>query len=289
MQTLMNRLSPKRLAWILALSTVMLGGCWSSQNTDSASGSGEVRSGSDRQAAPTIRVYMAEFQEFGEVVGITAASDEFVDLRMRLEAADGEPLPDAELKISSLVGNELSDESLPTDKDGWVDIRIRPRLPGEDVLTFTGGGISKQVSLYITDDAYGHPMEHLAERAVDLPEVEGVVPWQTMTDIGTREGRHGLLEPIFTSDVRELHGKDVRIQGFMLPLDNSDRQQHFLLSRTPPSCFYCLPGGPENVVEVRTERPVEFSFDPMVIAGRMELLEDSELGLFYRLSNGKKE
>ena len=239
--------------------------------------------------APSIIVYMTDFRDHGEVVGITAASDEFIDLTVRLEGAEGDALADAELKVSSLAGNDLSHTATTADAAGEVALRVRPRRAGEDVLTFTGAGISKQVSLYITDEAYGHPMEHLSERATELPDVEGAVPWRVLTDIELREDNLGLPLPVFTPEVRALDGKDVRVQGFMLPLDNNDRQSHFLLVRTPPSCFYCLPGGPENVVEVRTSKPVPFGFDPIVIAGRMELLEDSDLGLFYRMDGGRLE
>ncbi|MCC5810881.1 MAG: DUF3299 domain-containing protein [Ectothiorhodospiraceae bacterium] len=240
-------------------------------------------------AAPSIRIYMTDMEEFGEVAGVTASSDEFVELTLRLEDAEGEALVEELLEISSLVGNELSISEATTDEDGYVKLRLTPALPGEDVLTFTGGGISKQLSIYITDDAYGHPMEHMEARAVDLPEVEGAVSWDVMTGIDTREGQHGLLEPVFNDTVRRLDGQDVKIQGFMLPLDSSERQKHFILTRTPPSCFYCLPGGPESVVEIEADRPLEFTFEPVVLSGRMELLENSDMGLFYRLKNARLE
>ncbi len=243
----------------------------------------------EEKGAPSIRIYMTDMEEFGEVAGVTASSDEFVELTLRLEDAEGTPLTDELLEISSLVGNELSARGATTDDEGYVRMRMKPVLPGEDVLTFSGGGISKQLSIYITDDAYGHPMEHLESRAVDLPEVEGAVSWETMTGIDTREGSYGLLEPVFNDAVRRLDGQTVKIQGFMLPLDSSERQKHFILTRSPPSCFYCLPGGPESVVEIEAERPLEFTFDPVVLSGTMELLENSDMGLFYRLKNARLE
>ncbi len=271
------------------LLAIGLTGCWWNDEPPPEHGPAERAAAPETAEAPDIRIYMTEHREFGEVVGITAASDEFIDLSLRLENPAGDAIAESQLEISSLVGNDLSETDIRTDADGWAELRIRPRLPGEDVLTVTGGGISRQVSLYITDEAYGHPLEHMDERAVDLPDVDGVVSWSTMTEIDTREGRNGLLAPVFSDKARQLDGQEVRVQGFMLPLDNSEKQSHFLLSRTPPSCFYCLPGGPENVVEVKTKQPVAFSFDPIIIAGRMELLEDSDLGLFYRMSGASRE
>ncbi|MCK8515579.1 DUF3299 domain-containing protein [Methylonatrum kenyense] len=238
---------------------------------------------------PALRVYITRLRDYGEVAGITAASDEFVDLTLRMEAADGTPLAATDIEISSLVGNELSESVVATDADGNAELRIKPQLPGDDVLTFLADGVSRQVTLYITDDAYGHPMEHMEERATELPEVDGVIAWDRLTAVATEEGDYGLLKPLFDDDLRALHGTEVKVQGFMLPLENDDKHSHFIVTRSPPSCFFCLPGGPESVVEIKAEKPLEFSFDPVVLKGRLALLEDSEMGLFYRLENATLE
>ena len=70
----------------------------------------------------------------------------------------------------------------------------------------------------------------------------------------------------------------------MLPLENAERQRHFLLTANPPSCFFCLPGGPETVVEVMAREPVAFGLDAVVMDGRLQLLEDDDSGLLYRMT-----
>jgi len=238
---------------------------------------------------PALRIYITRLRDYGEVAGITAASDEFVDLTLRMESADGTPLPAANIEISSLIGNELSESVVATDADGDAELRIKPVLPGDDVLTFTADGVSRQVTLYITDDAYGHSMEHLEERAVELPEVDGVIAWDRLSSVETEEGDYGLLKPHFDDSLRALDGTEVKVQGFMLPLENDDRHSHFIVTRSPPSCFFCLPGGPESVVEINASKPLEFSFDPVILKGRLALMEDSDMGLFYRLDNATLE
>jgi uncharacterized protein len=42
----------------------------------------------------------------------------------------------------------------------------------------------------------------------------------------------------------------VKIQGFMMPLEMREQQSLFVLSAVPPTCSFCMPGGPEAVVEV---------------------------------------
>lgn len=277
------------LAWLLA-------GCSDeAERNDQATGSEPVPTQEQMETAaaesdkPALRIYITRLRDYGEVAGITAASDEFVDLTLRMESADGTPLPSTDIEISSLVGNELSDSVVATDADGDAELRIKPLLPGDDVLTFIADGVSRQVTLYITDDAYGHPMEHMEERTTELPEVDGVIAWDRLTGVETEEGNHGLLKPRFDDSLRALDGTEVKVQGFMLPLENEDRHGHFIVTRSPPSCFFCLPGGPESVVEIRAAKPLEFSFDPVVLKGRLTLLEDSDMGLFYRLEDATLE
>ncbi len=274
---------------VLALALTGCGDDTGTVNNDDAQIQAEATTGGSSNDGAAIRVYMKDMDEFGEVAGLTTSREEFLDLAIALEDDDGERVSAAELEVSSLVGNELSDSHLQTDGDGLAELRFRPILPGEDTLTFTGDGISKQLTVYVTDEAFGHPLEHMEERATELPDVDGTVSWDLLGSVDSREGNHGLLEPMFSDELRELDGREVKVQGFMMPLDNSEKQQHFLVSRTPPSCFYCLPGGPESVIEVKAQRPMEFSFDPVVLSGNMHLVENSDMGLFYRLEDARRE
>jgi hypothetical protein len=74
----------------------------------------------------------------------------------------------------------------------------------------------------------------------------------------------------------------------MLPLDQKKEQQHFLLTANPPTCFFCLPGGAESIVEVKCARPVDFVMDPIVMRGRLEVVENHEFGLIYRMTQARK-
>ncbi len=51
----------------------------------------------------------------------------------------------------------------------------------------------------------------------------------------------------------------------------------------PPHCPFCMPGGPESMVEVVADNPVEFTYEPIVVAGRMAVLDDDVV--YYRLTN----
>ena len=55
----------------------------------------------------------------------------------------------------------------------------------------------------------------------------------------------------------------------------------------PQTCSFCLPGGPEQMVEVKTKTPVKYTFDPVVLSGRLAVLKDDPTGVFYRLTEAQ--
>ena len=111
-----------------------------------------------------------------------------------------------------------------------------------------------------------------------------VVPWSVLTDVKTRKDKNRIL-PVFTASQMGMNDKTQRIQGFMMPLEPGKKQRHFLLSSVPLSCSFCLPGGPESMVEVRTKTPVEYSMEAVVVEGRLQVLNDDPYGLYYRITD----
>lgn len=120
--------------------------------------------------------------------------------------------------------------------------------------------------------------------AKPLPELKGVVSWKTLADVKTLKQKDRFI-PDFGKSVSALDRKEVKLQGFMMPLEMGERQKRFLLVALPPSCAFCMPGGPEQVVEVRAKTPVKYGFEPIIVSGRLALLRDDEMGLYYRLTD----
>jgi len=119
-----------------------------------------------------------------------------------------------------------------------------------------------------------------------LPVVPGTVPWDLLGQVKAVRVKDKFL-PEFPLAVRKLDRQDVKIVGFMLPLQTGERQTHFLLTVTSQTCAFCVPAGPEGIVEVKAKTPVRVTFDPVLIAGRLEVLRDDPLGVYYRLSEGE--
>jgi hypothetical protein len=53
----------------------------------------------------------------------------------------------------------------------------------------------------------------------------------------------------------------------------------------PQTCAFCMPGGPESLVEVKSKTPVKYTFDAIVMTGKLEVLKDDPTGIFYRLTD----
>jgi uncharacterized protein len=117
-----------------------------------------------------------------------------------------------------------------------------------------------------------------------LPERGDVLPWSLLTEVKTKPVKNRLL-PVFPASVQALNDKSQRVQGFMMPLEPGERQKHFLLSSVPMSCSFCVPGGPESMVEVKTRTPVKYTLEPVVVEGRFAVLADDPYGLYYRITD----
>jgi hypothetical protein len=116
-----------------------------------------------------------------------------------------------------------------------------------------------------------------------LPELKGVVSWKTLAQVQAVKVKDRFM-PQFSNSITALDKKEVRLQGFMMPLDMGEKQKRFILSALPPSCAFCLPGGPDQLVEVQAKTAVKYGFDPIVLSGRLTVLRDDPMGLYYRLT-----
>ncbi len=115
-----------------------------------------------------------------------------------------------------------------------------------------------------------------------LPEKPGFTSWRLLGQVELVKQNSKML-PSFAATVTALDGKVVRVQGFMMPLDIGDKQRRFLLMAAPPHCSFCLPAGPDAMIEVRAKSDVRYGFDAVSLSGKLQVLKDDPAGLYYRL------
>jgi len=88
--------------------------------------------------------------------------------------------------------------------------------------------------------------------------------------------------------VKAMSGQIIRASGFVLPLDGSDMTKHFLLTRRTPVCFFCPPGEPNEVMEVRSKKAIAWTDDIVTMSGQFKLINDGEKGVFFALFDAEK-
>jgi uncharacterized protein len=117
-----------------------------------------------------------------------------------------------------------------------------------------------------------------------LAERKDVLSWKLLAQVELVKMKDRYV-PQFAQNVASLDQKEVKIQGFMMPLQVGDKQTHFVLAAMPVTCSFCMPGGPESLVEVKTKRPVKYSFEPITVSGKLSVLKDDPTGVFYRITD----
>lgn len=111
-----------------------------------------------------------------------------------------------------------------------------------------------------------------------------VLPWSVLTHVKTKIERNAVI-PVYPNTIMALDQKSQRVQGYMMPLDPGEKQKHFLLSSVPLTCAFCVPGGPESMVEVKTKSPVKYSMEVVVVEGHFAVLKNDPYGLYYRMTD----
>jgi len=114
-----------------------------------------------------------------------------------------------------------------------------------------------------------------------------IIPWDQLAAVEFVQ-QDGRMAPAFSEEIKQLDGRQVRLSGFMIPLEQTPEQKHFVLSAFPTAgCQFCMPGGPDTLVDVTCEDGVAFSYNRIVVEGRLELVEDDPYGLVYRLTGAQ--
>lgn len=123
------------------------------------------------------------------------------------------------------------------------------------------------------------------ERALQAKLPQGHTPlWTTLrTTKITIDDAHGVFLAAHPPAVKALVGRTITLAGFVMPLDAATRGTHFLLSKYTPVCAFCPPGEPNEVVEVQTARPIDYSGSLVNVTGRFSLENNGDNGLFFKL------
>jgi uncharacterized protein len=130
------------------------------------------------------------------------------------------------------------------------------------------------------------PPDELAAQRI-LPKVHDEL-WTKLIKCGVDyDNDKGTYSIHLTPEVKALDGKTITLRGFVLPMDGSDRTQHFLISRNTPVCLYCPPGQPNEVVEVEAARAIPWTNKIVSVTGKLHLINDEEKALFFKIEKAE--
>ena len=121
---------------------------------------------------------------------------------------------------------------------------------------------------------------------------EGATAWSVLKSAEiTWVERDGFEVPeaTFPPELAALGDTEIRLHGYMFPIEADIATDQFLLLEMPVDCPFCAAAllDVDQMVEVRAIRPVPFAQDPVTIAGRLTILHDDPTGLIYRLDKAQ--
>jgi hypothetical protein len=120
----------------------------------------------------------------------------------------------------------------------------------------------------------------------------GVTSWdllgQAAVVFGEADGEE-TVTTIIPPEVERLDGTPVSLMGYMFPLEAEPELKRFLLVEYPADCPFCLAGmvEPSRMVEVEAGATIPWNDEPVILAGRLEILRDDADGLVYRLHDAR--
>ena len=89
-----------------------------------------------------------------------------------------------------------------------------------------------------------------------------------------------ISDPQFTSEIKALDGKEITINGYIVPLQADGNV--FMVSAYPVStCFFCGAAGPESVLEVYPGKPIPYSEKVITLKGILRLNYNDPIKMPY--------
>jgi len=114
--------------------------------------------------------------------------------------------------------------------------------------------------------------------------------WELLASVEVVQGYDEFMggeieKPRFSSQLMAEEGKELTLEGYIIPLEET-ANEYFILSRFPyQSCFFCGAAGPETVIEVYSEHKVSYTDERVRVTGKLKLNADNPLHLFYILED----
>jgi hypothetical protein len=102
-----------------------------------------------------------------------------------------------------------------------------------------------------------------------------ILGWEVMGELDYKTGKA-------SDKIKAFDGKQVRIPGFIVPLDFSEAREvsEFLVTPSYPGCIHVPPPTPAQTVLVKMEKgkKAKMSWGPIWVTGRLKLVQEKKTG-----------
>jgi hypothetical protein len=134
------------------------------------------------------------------------------------------------------------------------------------------GAVAVQTSAFAFTDALPNQQvvdTRPAASGPTLPTVEGALSWSVLDQF--REIADANAIPVaLSATMRSLERSEVKVAGYMVPIEGTSGQSHFFLAATPEPCDFGFPGDLPTLIEVKTRSPITFTGEAIVLSGTFE-------------------
>ncbi len=97
-----------------------------------------------------------------------------------------------------------------------------------------------------------------------------------------------LYVPVFSEEAKAMEGKEVTVPGYIIPFEGLFKPDHVIVSSLPlASCFFCGSGGPETVMEVYLNEPIDYTESIVAFKGKLKLNDEDYEQLMYILEDAE--
>jgi hypothetical protein len=96
-------------------------------------------------------------------------------------------------------------------------------------------------------------------------------------------------KPMISPIVQAMDGKEIVLEGYIIPLSGKIKQSHFMLSKfTQSMCFFCGKAGPETAAQVFTKdgKKIAFTDEKVKVKGILRVNVTDVTSLLYTIENG---
>jgi len=115
--------------------------------------------------------------------------------------------------------------------------------------------------------------------------------WRDLSNVTYKIGQDEFGElyiPVFSDKIKDLEGKMVEADGFIIPFEGMFKPEHIILSSLPlAECFFCGSGGPETVMEVLLKNPIKYTSKKVKVRGKLMLNDRDPEKLMYILKDAE--